>query len=49
MHDSKPVKTWLEEHQEGIAVHHLPNSCVEQVVRWEPLLGAKFYKHVDPP
>lgn len=29
VHHSKPVKAWLEEHQEAIAVHHLPSYSPE--------------------
>ena len=29
VHHSKPVKAWLEEHQEVIAVHHLPSYSPE--------------------
>ncbi|MBK8092794.1 MAG: transposase [Verrucomicrobiaceae bacterium] len=29
VHHSKPVKEWLEQHQEQIAVHHLPSYSPE--------------------
>ena len=29
VHHSKPVKAWLEVHQEAIAVHHLPSNSLE--------------------